>query len=120
MPVVQLTQSFVNNLSVLPGKDRTEYCCNDTRGLYVEARKTSPNEGTFYVRYKNPAGKTKHLRLGRTNELSLTEARRLARDKQTEIRHGADPSLDRKKKLEIPTLQFFVEHHYLPYVQIRK
>ncbi len=120
MPVLQLSPQFLKTLTVEPGKSRTEWCDSDVKGLYVEARATSPGIGTFYLRYKEEGGTTRHLRLGNTDDLSLSMARKLAADKKAEIRQGANPSLARKQEKQIPTLKQFVDEQYAPYCKVRK
>lgn len=76
--------------------------------------------GTYYLRYKDEGGTTRHLRLGTTADISLAQARKLAADKKTEIRQGANPSLARKQEKQIPTLKQFVDEQYAPYCKVRK
>ena len=120
MPVLQLSPQFLKTLAVEPGKSRTEFCDSDVKGLYAEARATSPGIGTFYLRYKDEGGTTRHLRLGNTDTLSLSMARKLAADKKAEIRQGSNPSMERKAEKQIPTLKQFVEEQYAPYCKVRK
>ena len=120
MPVVQLTPSLINNITVQPGKARTEWCDKNQPGLYVEARATAPGKGTYYLRYKDAGGTTRHMRLGNTDSLSLSEARSLAKDQRAKIQLGADPSGDIQRQKELPTLREFVEEQYLPYIKPRK
>ncbi|MDO8270441.1 MAG: tyrosine-type recombinase/integrase [Gammaproteobacteria bacterium] len=120
MPVIQLSPQVLKTLAVEPGKSRTEWCDSDVKGLYVEARATSPGIGTFYLRYKEEGGTTRHLRLGNTDDLSLSMARKLAADKKTEIRQGSNPSMARKAEKQIPTLRQFVREQYAPYCKVRK
>ena len=89
-------------------------------GLYAEARSTSPGAGTFYLRYKNDAGKTCHQKIGRTNDISLADARKAARMLKLQISGGADPRGEAKTRKEVLTWTDFFEGHYLPYVKPRK
>jgi site-specific recombinase XerD len=120
MPVLQLTPKFLATLQCEPGKSRTEWCDSEVKGLYCEARATSPGEGTYYLRYKDEGCSTRHFRLGTTADISLAEARKLAADKKASIRQGANPSLERKQEKQIPTLKQFVEEQYAPYCKVRK
>ncbi len=120
MPVLQLSPQFLKTLAVEPGKSRTEFCDSDVKGLYVEARATSPGIGTFYLRYKDAGGTTRHLRLGNTDTLSLSMVRKLAADKKAEIRQGSNPSMERKAEKQIPTLRQFVREQYASYCKVRK
>ncbi|MDP1930033.1 MAG: tyrosine-type recombinase/integrase [Gammaproteobacteria bacterium] len=120
MPVIALTPKFISTLQCEPGKSRTEWCDSEVKGLYVEARATSPSLSSYYLRYKDEGGKTRHLRLGNTDTLSLSQARMLAADKKSEIRQGSNPSLDRKQQKQIPTFKQFVVEQYAPYCKVRK
>jgi integrase len=120
MPVVQLKPSFIKTLAPLPGKTRTEWCDKNQPGLYVEARATSSiGTGTYYLRYKDSGGTTRHMRLGTTDTVSLVEARAEAKRQKAEIQLGADPSATARKQKEVPTLRAFVEDQYLPYIKNR-
>lgn len=119
MPVLQLTPKFISTLQCEPGKSRTEWCDSETKGLYCESRATSPGVGTYYLRYKDEGGTTRHLRLGTTADISLAQARKFAADKKAEIRQGANPSMERKQEKQIPTLTQFVIEQYLPFKKSR-
>jgi len=119
MPVMQLTPSFIKNIAVLPGKARSEFCDKNQPGLFVEARATSPGKGTYYLRYKDAGGTTRHMRLGNTDSISLAEARAEAKRKKAEIQLGADPNADARKQKEVPTLRMFVEEQYIPWISSR-
>lgn len=119
MPVIQLTPTFINNLTTEGGKARTEWCDKNVPGLYVEARLTSSGTGTYYVRYK-ANNKTKHLKIGTTRTMTLAEARAKAKEVQAEIRLGSDPRAEQKKLKSIPTLRNFWQDQVLPFFKARK
>jgi integrase len=121
MATVTLTPSFVKSqLHCPPDKKRVEFCDATFPGLYVEARATSPGQGTYYLRYKNMQGKTTHVKLGRTTELTLAQARKLAQSTKAEVLLGADPQAERKRQRQVPTFAEFAHEHYLPYIKPRK
>ncbi|MFA6016398.1 MAG: site-specific integrase [Gallionellaceae bacterium] len=121
MPIVKLTQSFINNdLHVPEGKARSEMCCSDQPGLYVEVRATSQGQGTFYWRYKDNTGKTCHQKIGRTSDITLADARKQAKTLKAEISLGADPRATAKAQRAIPTLGDFFDETYLPYAKVHK
>ena len=121
MPIIKLTQSFINNELHCPeGKARIENCDPDLPGLYVEVRKSSPGQGTYYLRYKDSKGKTCHQKLAKTNELTLVEARKAAKTLKSEINLGADPRGEEKAKRAVLNYSDFFEQHYMPYVKLRK
>ena len=121
MPVVKLTQDFItNHLQCPEGKSRIEFCCEEVSGFYCEVRITSPGQATWYLRYKNGAGKTCHSKLGRTTEIDLMTARKKARTLKAEIQLGADPQASERARLAVITYSDYFEHHYLPYATTRK
>ena len=92
MPVLKLTSQFVaENLQCPAGMNRVEYCDADVPGLYAEVRATAPGQGTYYLRYKDPTGKTCHQKIARTVETTLFDARKKAKQLKAEIALGADP-----------------------------
>jgi integrase len=121
MPTLKLTQDLITTgLQCPPSKHRIEFCDSELSGFYVEVRATSPGAGTYYLRYKDEAGKTCHQKIGRTSQLSLGEARRRAKILKAEIQLGADPRGEAKAQKAVITLEVLFEEHYLPYVKPRK
>lgn len=121
MPIIKLTQKFIsNNLHCPEGKHRIEYCDQELPGLYIEVRTTSPGNFTYYLRYKDTAGKTCHQKIARTTEITLQDARKRAKTLKAEIALGADPRAEEKARKAVLTFCEFFEQHYLPYVKPRK
>lgn len=121
MPIINLTAKFVEQSLTCPeGQRRIEYVHNDRSGLYVEVRATAPNQGTYYLRYKDANGKTCHQRIGRTQEMDLAEAKARARKLKAEIALGANPREEEKARKAVPTLKDFFKDHYLPFAKERK
>ena len=121
MPIVKLTPSFISNELQCPNpKKRIEYCDDELPGLYVEVRSTRQGQGTYYLRYKDSSGKTCHQKIGRTVQMSLTDARKQVKALKAEIALGADPRAEDKARKAILTFKEFFDKHYLPYVAVRK
>ncbi len=121
MPIVKLTPAFVTSELHCPdGKTRVEWCCADTPGLYIEVRASKPGHGTYYLRYKDATGKTCHQKIGRTDDISLADARKRAKTLKAEIALGADPRGEAKKQKEVPTMNEFFTETYLPHAMPRK
>jgi integrase len=121
MPIIKLTQPFINHeLHCSEGKARIEYCDSDLPGLYVEVRKSSPGQGTYYLRYKDSKGKTCHQKIDKTGDITLIEARKAAKTLKAEINLGADPRGEEKAKHAVLNYAEFFEQHYMPYVKVRK
>ena len=121
MPILKLTQDLVSKgFPCPPERTKTEHCDTEVPGLYVEARRTSPGKGTYYLRYKDADRKTHHLTLGHTTTMSLADARRRAKEEKAKIQLGADPRGEEKARRACITVDEFFEGHYLPYVKPRK
>lgn len=118
---VTLTQSVVDTELKCPeNRRKIEFSDSDgVKGLFIEAR-AGCSDHTYYVRYRDPHGTTRLVRLGRTSQISLADARREARKKKAEIILGADPAAERKAKKAIPLYSEFFEQRYLPFVSLRK
>ena len=120
MPIVKLTQDFVNNnLICSKVQKRIEFCDFYLPGHLVIVTATSSG-GTFFLRYKNSAGKTSYIKIARTNEMSLADARKKAKLLKLEISNGADPSNEKRVQKAVPTLDVFYEDHYKPYAAVHK
>lgn len=118
--IVKLTESFISTgLQCSVGKRREEFVSDDRSGLYVEVRSSSNGQGTYYLRFKDVSGKSCHMKIGRTVDISLADARRKVKELKAEIALGGNPRADESKKLVITFDTLFTEH-YLPYVKPRK
>ena len=128
MPIVLLNNQFIQNQLICPkGKNRIEYCDHELKGLYIEVRAASSNQGTFYLRYKNNLGKTAHHKIGRTGEMSLAEARVQAHHLKAELAKGQSikPSTSNqgREALGNPgplTFGNFFQEYYLPHAKQHK
>ncbi|PLW68149.1 site-specific integrase [Pseudohalioglobus lutimaris] len=118
---IRLTQKLIDNPLQCPAnKTRIECCDTAFPGLYFEVRATCTEWGTFFLRYKNEAGKTTHKKLGRSNEITLKEAREAAKNLKAEIQLGADPQEEARKKRQSITWSTFFNDHYLPHAKANK
>ena len=121
MPVLKLTPQFIaTSLVCPPDKTRIEYCDTDVPGLYIAVRAASPGEGVYYLRWKDPNGKTCHTKLGRTTDIDLADARKAAKQLRAEIALGANPQADARAAKAVTTVAEFFEEQYLPYAKPRK
>jgi integrase len=102
------------------GKRRVEWCDSEVPGLYVEIRATAERQGTYYLRYKNKVGKTCHQKLGRTTDISLSDARKAAKALRGQVVQGADPRAEKKSRKEVPLWEDFFSLQYVPYAKPRK
>jgi integrase len=121
MPTVLLTNAFISTKLICPPeKDHIEYCDEQFPGLYVEVRSSSPGRGTYRYRYKDSGKTTRHQKVGRTEDISLSEARVRAKELKAKIALGADPWAEAKAQKAVPTLADFFRDSYLPYAKQQK
>ncbi|MCV2356622.1 tyrosine-type recombinase/integrase [Paucibacter sp. B2R-40] len=111
---------MANSLHCPPDQPRIEFVPDDLPGMYIEVRATSPGQGTFFLRYKDKTGKTCHQKIGKSTEISLSDARKEAKKLKAEIALGANPRAQAKVQKAVPTFAAFFTDTYLPYVTPRK
>jgi len=102
MPVIHLTQSMISELTS-QGKRRIEYCDKDLAGLFLEVRDTG--QSTYYYRYKDVNAHTQTKKLGRSTDITLIQARNLAKELRAEVALGANPRPEKRSLLLIHSLQ---------------
>ena len=91
--IVKLSQHILETRLVCPpGKRRVEYVSHERTGLHVEVRSTQPGQGTYYYRFKDRSGKTCHVKLGTTADMSLDDARQKTRELKAEITLRTEPT----------------------------
>ena len=122
---IELTQDMINRgeLRCPEHRKKIEYCDggpNGVPGLLLEARASSPQKSSWLVRYKNQYGQTAYVRLGTTQERTLSEARKAARELRARIVLGADPRAEAKARKAVITYDEFFNEHYLPHVKMHK
>ncbi len=74
---------------------------------------------SFVLAYRNPVGRKRFLVLGAKGELTLTQARELARDKLAELRHGSDPQAEKSERRHELTFETFSER-YIEFIKDKK
>lgn len=87
----KLTKRFVDALK--PVARDTLYRDDDLTGFALRAKPSGVQ--TYVVQYRNSAGRTRKLALGRVGVLTPDEARQRARKALGRVADGADPSADR-------------------------
>jgi integrase len=121
MPIINFTPAFMaTGLVCPPDKARIEYSVADEPGLFVECRASTKAVPTWYLRLKNAKGTNEYRRLGTVKELSLTQARKQAR--QIKAEHAAAPKQPTEAAPAIGsmTLATFMSEHYFPHAKVHK
>jgi len=120
MPVINLTQELVDQgLKVPEGMRKIEWCDGVVRSLRLEQRAGSDVK-SYYIRYRDDGGVTRHVKLGRASALSLQSARAQARRLLASIALGRDPRREQNERRAALTFTEFFEQHYWPHAQLRK
>lgn len=121
MPARTLNDSFIREgLICPPDKHQIEFTDADRTGLYIEVRATSPGQGTYWLRYKDASGKTARVKIGRTSDISVKDAKAKGEDHPRRIQLGSDPSAERRERKQVPTWNAFFVDWYMPHVKQHK
>ena len=119
MPAKVLNEKFINNGLICPAdKNQIEYTDADRTGLYIEVRSTSQGQGTYWYRFKaKDSGKTARIKIGRTDTVSIREAKAQVKTLRAKAELGADLAGEQRRKKEILTWTTFFEQWYLPHAK---
>lgn len=90
----KLTNSVIKSL-VATGSD---YDVRDTLVTGFHVRVTKGGQKIFRFQYKNAAGKRPVMTIGPVGQLTVEEARKIARDYLVQTRSGKDPAAERHRK----------------------
>lgn len=121
MPVIQFTPAFMaTGLVCPPDKKKIEYSVSDEPGLFVECRASKTSRPTWYLRQKNAKGTNFYTNLGTVNDLTLTQAKKKARQLKAEHVLTPKEEIASKQSLQEMTLDTFFHKHYLPYATQHK
>ena len=119
MPAQALTTEF---LATLPGREpasgAVSYFDTEIKGFLLEHR--ASGGATFYFRYRDAAGKVRLNRIGRADEISVSDARAKAHKMKQMVTEGGDPKVESHRFKDVPTFGDFVAERYLPYAKTRK
>jgi integrase len=115
MPLVRLSPAFVRNVQCPAELKKVDYFDTMTPGFMLEVR--SSGGKTFYQRYTDERGRGRQYKIGPADVLTLQQARRKAKQIKAEAILGGDPQQAREVRRSIPTLQWFIDQRYLPFVK---
>jgi integrase len=116
--IVDLDTIVPDRLTCPDDRLKIEYVDTGATGLYLECRRSSPGQGTFWLRYKGANKRTSRIKIGRTSEMGVQEARRLVKLRRAELTLGKDPRAIEKEKAAIPTFGSFFYENYLPQAKV--
>ncbi len=114
-----LTRGLLNAPPSIPeGKRKLQIFDQKTPGFLAEIRETCI---TFYMKWKDEAGRTRMLKIGRLGtDVTLEQARKRAVELRGQRAMGIDPYAERERRRTEPTVAEFVDHHFMPHQKTRK
>jgi hypothetical protein len=104
----KLTEKLIKSLQ--PQAKRYDVYDEVLRGLLL--RVESGETKTYYLKYRTATRAQHMLKLGRTTDITLAEAREEGKRKRGEIALGKDPAQERRKQRQGLTLETFLEDGY--------
>lgn len=117
MPIVKMNQAFVDGAKPKPNQARTEWVDKETPCLYLITTSTGRGSTFFYRPTIN--GEMKHIKLGRTSEITLQDARRKALEIRLSLGRGEDPTGEKNLPSSSVSLTRLFYDHFLPYAKPR-
>src|SRR5215510_7466127 len=101
----KLTKRFVDALK--PVQQDTLYRDSELKGFALRVKPSGAR--TWVVQYRNSAGRTRKLKLGKVGTLTPEEARSEAREALAKVDKGGDPSADRHTQRQDLTVADLVD-----------
>jgi hypothetical protein len=98
MPTLKLTKKAVANANP-KGRD---YELRDTEVPGFLCKITPLGRKVFMLQYRTLGGERRKPSIGRFGELTVDEARTIARNWMAKVREGKDPSLEKQKARRLP------------------
>jgi integrase len=114
MPHADLDAAFVRSVEI-PPKGKVDYYSNEITGFILEVRSTGGK--TYYVRYRDPHGKQRQIKIGDAQSVSYDRARQAAERLRSRVVLGESPIEEKKVKRTIPTIAELYRDTYLPHQQ---
>lgn len=109
MPITKLCAKFVRSAGCCTGKRKIDYYDETITGFVLECRRSGGK--SYYLRYQDPAGRQRQLRIGAANDLSFEQARKQAIRLRSEIVLGGDPAAKKAKTKAIPIYADLASQH---------
>ncbi|MFG6511038.1 MULTISPECIES: tyrosine-type recombinase/integrase [unclassified Sulfitobacter] len=114
VPMQNFTDRFAKTVSCPKGMKKKLFTDGKVRGLVLEVRDTGGK--TYYVRHADDRGSQKLHKIARAEDISVSDARKLAEQLRRQLIMGEDPKSVKAAKRAVPTFAEFTADKYLPYV----
>lgn len=113
MPVLELTEKMLSEFRLTEGKTKLELCDTKIKGFIANVSATHLGEASLVFKYKDK-GKTKRKPLGRFPQISVENAREIAKQLKEDNAAGVDISSLISAPGMTPKLSDFVTKTWLP------
>lgn len=118
MKHTKLTDRYVQSITA-PADGRSEDWHRDTELTGFAVRVRESGKRVFYLEYKR-AGRTRRLRIGSYPSITVTQARKLAKQATGQVAAGNDPAADKQNELKAPTVRELVVYFFEKEVDKKK
>lgn len=109
MPKAHLTQALIDAIECPPGKAKLDVYDTTVTGLVFERR--SSGGGTYYFRYVDPAGRQRQIKIGRVDEITVSQARKMAQRFRSQLVMGGDPGAEKAAIKAVPLYRDLATPH---------
>jgi integrase len=121
MPAKILDAKFIKTGLLCPEhRAHIEYTSSDRNGLYIEVRSTSQGQGTYWFRFKDDSNRTARIKIGRTIDVTLQQAKAQVATLRAKKQLGQDIAGEERKRKHSITWNEFFDGWYLPHVKQHK
>jgi integrase len=117
-PIQSLSHDFVSKAVCPEGKKKIVYWDTNIKGFILEVR--SSGGKTYAIRYKDQHNRQCQYKIGSHKDLTFEKARRAAEIARGKVVLGQDPAGDKRTKRMVPTLKYFIQFNYIPYITQNK
>jgi integrase len=109
MPKVKLDAAFCLTATCEPGRRKTDYWDTTIAGFVLECRSTGGR--TYYLRYIDPHGRQKALKIGGYGSITHDQAQKAAKRFRSEAVLGGDPAGKKEEKKAVPLYASLAAQH---------
>lgn len=95
-----LDNALVAKARCIPGRSKTDIYDEKDRGLVLETR--SSGKSTFYFRYTDAHSRQRQHKIGRTEDITVAQARKIAQRLRSEVVMGGDPRVKKAEAKAVP------------------
>jgi integrase len=104
-----LNAAFVQLANCPEGKKKIDFWDKSIRGFVLECR--ASGNATYAFRFTDDAGVQRQHKIGRREDISFAQAKKLAQRLRSEVTLGENPAAQKEQRKAIPTYAAIAEQH---------